>query len=151
MASGKLRIGTSNVHLPGNKQTFPPEFQLTSRLRYYSSIFNTVEVNSCFYKTPLPSTYVKWALDVPDDFQFTLKLSKAVTHAKDLEGDLSCMDQFIHSAAGTGMKKGCILIQFPGKISLDHFSKVEEILVELDRLDENREWKKAVEFRNAGW
>lgn len=148
---GLIRIGTSNVHIPGNKTTFPPEYQLKSRLHYYSSIFNTVEVNSCFYKTPQLSTYQKWELDVPADFQFTLKLSKEVTHAKELESDLACMENFLGNAKGTRNKKGCLLVQFPGKISLDHFEKVELILAEIERHDPAHEWRIAVEFRNESW
>ena len=148
---GKIRIGTSNGHLPGNKQSFPPDYQLKSRLHYYSSIFNTIEVNSCFYKTPLRSTYEKWAADVPDDFQFTLKLTKDITHAKELKGDLACMDSFLHAAGGTGNKKGCLLIQFPGKISLEHFTQVENILEQLHVHDPSYEWRRAIEFRNESW
>lgn len=148
---GHIRIGTSNATVPGNKSSFPPEYRQTTRLHYYSSIFNTVEVNSCFYKTPKHSTYKKWSLDVPDDFQFTLKLSKVITHAKELENDLSCMNEFIHTAGGTGNKKGCVLLQFPGKISLDHFEKVEMILDYLEQSDPQNEWRKAVEFRNSSW
>lgn len=149
--AGKIRIGISNGHMPGNKSSFPPEYRLKSRLHYYSSLFNTIEVNSCFYKTPLRSTYEKWARDVPDNFQFTLKLSKDITHAKDLSGDLACMDTFLQAAAGTGNKKGCLLIQFPGKITLDHFSRVEEILTRLRSHDPDQQWRKAVEFRNESW
>ena len=148
---GRIRIGLSNVTLPGNKTTFPPEFQLKTRLHYYATMFNTVEVNSCFYKTPMLSTYEKWSLDVPEDFQFTLKLSKEVTHAKELQGDLGCMEKFMTTATGTGKKKGCLLIQLPGKITLDYFEKIEEILQRLEEHDVSHEWRKAVEFRNETW
>lgn len=148
---GRIRIGISNVQLSGNKKTFPPEYQQKSRLNYYSSIFDTVEINSCFYKTPQLKTYEKWALDVPDEFQFSLKLSKEISHAPDLSSDLACMENFLATASGTGNKKGCLLIQFPGKISLEHFAKVEQILMEAERLDPEREWKIAVEFRNDTW
>jgi len=148
---GRIRIGISNAVLPGNKKSFPQEFQLKSRLHYYSSIFNTVEINSCFYKTPLLSTYEKWSKDVPEDFQFSLKVSKEITHAKDLQGDLACMRSFIDAAAGTGHKKGCLLIQFPGKITLDYFQKVELILQDIQQHDVDDQWRKAVEFRNPSW
>ncbi|HUR65897.1 MAG TPA: DUF72 domain-containing protein [Chitinophagaceae bacterium] len=151
VSTGKLRIGTSNGHIPGSKITFPPAYQLKSRLHYYSSLFDTIEVNTCFYKTPLRSTYEKWVADVPDDFQFTLKLSKDITHAKELKGDLACMESFLRAAGGTGDKKGCLLIQFPGKINLEHFNQVEKILEELQRHDHSNEWRKAIEFRNESW
>jgi len=149
--SGKIRIGTSNIVVPGNKASFPEAFREKSRLHYYSSIFNTLEVNSCFYKTPLRSTYEKWVLDVPDDFRFSLKLSKEITHVKDLAGDLACMNKFMQTAGGTGQKKGCLLVQFPGKITLDYFKKVEDILSELQTHDPEQQWKTAVEFRHPSW
>ena len=148
---GKIRIGISDGHMPGKKSTFPPEFQLRSRLHYYSTLFNTIEVNSCFYKTPQRSTYEKWAADVPEDFQFTLKLTREVTHVQDLKGDLSCMDHFLEMAGGTGKKKGCLLIQFPGKINLEHFNQVESILQKLREHDPSNEWRTAIEFRNDSW
>lgn len=148
---GIIRIGISNIVLPGNKQTFPPAFQLTSRLHYYSSIFNTVEINRCFYKTPLFSTYEKWAKDVPGDFRFSLKMSKEITHVKNLQGDMACIQSFITAAGGTNHKKGCLLLQFPGKITLDYFTKVEDILQELQQQDPDYQWRKAVEFRNDSW
>src|SRR4026208_1699779 len=151
MSIGKIRIGTSNGSMPGNKVTFPPAYQTKSRLHYYSTLFNTIEVNSCFYKTPLRSTYEKWVNDVPDDFQFTLKLSKEISHAKELNFGLDCMDNFLQSAKGTGNKKGCLLIQFPGKINLEHFNQVERILAELRTIDPAGEWRMAVEFRNESW
>jgi uncharacterized protein YecE (DUF72 family) len=151
MSTGKIRIGISNGQMPGNKSSFPPEFQLKSRLHYYATLFNTIEVNSCFYKTPLRATYEKWANDVPENFQFTLKLSRDITHAKELKGDLACMESFLQSATGAGNKKGCLLIQFPGKISLEHFTQVEQILDQLHQHDPLHEWRKAVEFRNESW
>lgn len=151
VSTGAVWIGTSNVHLPGNKLTFPPEYQLKSRLHYYSSILNSVEVNSCFYKTPQQTTFEKWARDVPEDFRFTLKLSKDITHAKELCYDIACMDKFLQAATGIGHKKGCLLIQFPGKISLAHFNQVEQILTELHEYDPKHEWRKAIEFRNSSW
>jgi uncharacterized protein YecE (DUF72 family) len=148
---GIIRIGISNTVVPGIKKDFPPPYNLRSRLHYYSSIFNTIEVNSCFYKTPMLKTYERWAADVPEDFQFTLKLSKEVTHVKELKGELACMNTFIQNASALGHKKGCLLIQFPGKITLDYFQQVENIMYQLDQEDAAKEWKKAVEFRNPTW
>ena len=150
-AQGIIRVGISNTVVPGTKKDFPPPYNIRSRLHYYSSIFNTIEVNSCFYKTPLLKTYERWAADVPNDFQFTLKLSKEITHVKELKGELTCMNTFISNAGGLGHKKGCLLIQFPGKISLEYFERVEEILYQLENEDATKEWKKAIEFRNPTW
>jgi uncharacterized protein YecE (DUF72 family) len=143
--------GTSNVVMPGNKQSFPVEFRSRTRLHYYATMFNSVEINQTFYKLPLTATCEKWAADVPADFRFTLKLSKEITHAKELKGDLSTIDSFFRMAEGIGVKRGCILVQFPGKISLEYFSQVEQILETMQQQDPNNEWYKAIEFRNASW
>ncbi|WP_052955881.1 DUF72 domain-containing protein [Flavihumibacter petaseus] len=148
---GTAWIGTSNIVVPGNKNTFPPAFQAKSRLHYYSSLFNSVEVNSTFYKTPLPSTTRKWADDVGENFSFTIKLSKAITHSKELEGDFGLLEPFMTAAAGLGEKKGSLLIQFPGKITLDYFDQVESILYEVEENDPDGAWRKAVEFRHDRW
>ena len=151
MQPGKIWIGTSNGQMPGNKDTFPPEYQDKSRLHYYSTLLNSIEVNSCFYKTPLRSTYEKWEKEVPEDFKFTLKLSKDITHHPELNGDQNCMNNFLQAATGIRNKQGCLLIQFPGKISIDHFNQVEEILIQLRLLDPEQKWKIAIEFRNESW
>src|SRR6478736_88897 len=148
---GKIRVGISNGDIPGNKSTFPSEYQLKSRLHYYSRLFNTIEVNSCFYKTPLRSTFEKWVADVPEDFQFSLKLSKAITHDAALSADISCTENFLQVASGTGHKKGCLLIQFPGKINIEHFTQVERLLEHIRIHDPSSEWRKAVEFRHESW
>lgn len=148
---GSVYIGTSNVVIPGNKKSFPSSFQSKSRLSYYSTLFNSVEINSSFYKTPLQKTFERWANETTDEFRFTIKLTKAITHAKELKGDISLIEKFITAANGIGNKKGCLLIQFPGKITLDYFNEVEQILEELSRHDPDNHWNRAVEFRHASW
>ena len=150
MAKGKIWIGTSNVVVPGNKTTFPKEYQHRSRLHYYSQLFNSLEINSSFYKIPQGSTFGKWNDDVVDDFTFSIKLIKDVTHHKSLQRDDTLILRFL-DAASQMQKKGCLLIQFPGKITLDFYAQVEDILEELDAADPGRCWRRAVEFRSTSW
>jgi uncharacterized protein YecE (DUF72 family) len=150
-AKGIFRIGTSNIVVPGNRLTYPEAFHGKSRLNYYSSFFNSLEINSSFYKVPMPATFEKWAHDVPEDFRFTVKLSKEITHAKDLSSDLSSIEIFLNAANKLVDKKGCLLIQFPGKITIEYYSQVENILNKIKENDKGEEWKIAVEFRHTGW
>ena len=149
--NGILRIGTSNIVLPGSKLTFPAEYREKSRLNYYSSLFNSLEVNSSFYKVPMRSTFEKWSKDVPEDFRFTLKLWREITHIKNLAFDRNQIDHFLKAADGIGNKKGCLLIQFPGKISFDYYNQVENILERVQQLNAQNEWKIAIEFRSSSW
>lgn len=148
---GHLFTGTSNITLPGNKSTFPAAFHDKSRLHYYSTLFNTVELNSTFYKTPMAVTFKKWAQDTKNDFQFSVKLWKGITHVKQLDFDKGDVQSFIQKALELGNKKGCLLLQFPGKITFDYFTKVESLLELLTDATHGNPWRIAVEFRNAGW
>lgn len=148
---GILRVGTSGIAVPGNKQSLPIELRHKSRLSYYSSLFNTVEINSTFKKLPMVATLQRWAFEVPEEFQFTLKVLKEITHVKQLDVIPDNIDRFVAVSNSTGIKKACLLIQFPGGISVDWFNKVEYILQRFDEQDQQNKWRKAVEFRNESW
>lgn len=148
---GILRIGTSGIVVPGNKQSFPLEYQRSSRLSYYASLFNTLEINSTFRKIPMISTFEKWSLEVPEDFEFTLKLWQEITHVKQLNIAYENIDIFFKAAKNIGNKKGCLLVQFPGSITAGYSSVVEKILLRLHELDNANEWRKAIEFRSTSW
>lgn len=146
-----LRIGTSNVVVPGIKKDYPLEFQAGTRLGYYGSLFNTVELNSTFYKLPLPKTFAKWATEVPDTFKFTVKLWKGITHVKKLAFAKEDIDRFLEAANHLGTKRGCLLVQFPGSITSDYNDHVEQIVERIHDLNEEGNWKVAVEVRHASW
>lgn len=148
---GIIRIGTSGIVLPGTKSSFPDEFRSGSRLHYYGSLFNTLEINSSFYKIPLPATFEKWATEVPDNFKFTVKLWRGITHVKKLTYAVSDIDIFMHAANYLGDKKGCLLIQFPASITSEFAKEVEGILHRLDQLNENNSWQLAIELRHVSW
>ncbi len=143
--------GTSGIVLATNKDQFPLEFQEKSRLEYYASLFNSVEINSTFYKLPRASTLKKWAESVPTDFQFTLKLSKTITHARNLDYSLSDLEEFIEITESITDKKGCLLIQFPPSIKIEKYNKVQSLLKDINDLVNTKSWKIAVEFRDSSW
>lgn len=146
---GVLRIGTSNVVLPFNKTNFPEAFRDTSRLTYYASLFNTVELNSTFYKVPMAATFKKWSSEVPADFLFSIKLWREITHAKNLVFEAERVASFLEAAAQMTPSCGCLLVQFPGKISLDYYAEVENCLQLIAQSASG--WRAAVEFRNRNW
>src|ERR1700742_2047581 len=103
----KFYTGTSGLALPvPNKQFYPEAFKGKSRLSYYASLFNSIEINSSFYKTPIASTVRRWVQEVPEDFRFTFKLSKAVTHNKPMAFDDAVLEKFMEAIDEAGAKKG---------------------------------------------
>ena len=149
---GRYFSGTSGVTLPvPNKLLFPPEFQDKSCLTYYGSLFNSMEVNSSFYKLPMISTVQKWAESVPDEFQFTFKLWKEITHTKGLAFKHADVERFMHTISAAGVKSGCLLIQFPPSLTVSYSVQLMHLLTAVGNEDPQRKWKIAIEFRNNSW
>ena len=130
---------------------YPLEFQGKSRLTYFASLFNSVEINSSFYKMPRLSTVRSWAESVGDHFRFTFKLSKAITHAKGLDFTEEDLHLFIETINHVGNKKGCILIQFPPALKIERFDRLEKLIAGIKTSDQNTDWKIAIEFRSTSW
>lgn len=142
--------GTSNVELPvPNKAHFPEAYQQKSRLHYYASLFRTVEINSTFYKIPMPRTVARWAADVPDHFRFTFKLWQGITHAKGLYYDKADMAAFMAAVAPAAEKKGCLLVQFPASLTSVYFARLQQLLADIQQ--QQQSWPIAVEFRHRSW
>src|SRR5438477_4769569 len=90
-----------------------------THLQRYATLFNCVEINSCFYRPHRFSTYERWAGSVPDDFQFAVKLPKLITHELRLVDVDAPLDQFLDETSGLASKRGPILVQLPPSFAFD--------------------------------
>jgi uncharacterized protein YecE (DUF72 family) len=142
--------GTSGLVLPVPQKLYPAAHQGKSRLAYYATLFNSIEINSSFYKNPKPATVQKWADSVPGDFRFTFKLSKAISHAKGLLYDSKDVSSFLQLVDAVGKKKGCILVQFPASTRSDCFNQLKKLTHHLT-MAVNNGWRIAIEFRHISW
>jgi uncharacterized protein YecE (DUF72 family) len=150
--TGLYKAGTSGLVLPvPNKQAFPPEFRDKSRLTYYSSLLNSMEVNSSFYKVPQPATIKKWADSVPENFVFTFKLWQEITHIKGFAYNREDVLRFMEVINQAGNKKGCLLVQFPPSLTIEMFAQVEELLGIIQNIIPEHGYKVAIEFRHPSW
>lgn len=150
--TGTYRSGTSGLVLPvPNKLAAPPEFRDKSRLTYYSSFLNSLEVNSSFYKVPQPATVKKWADSVPEDFVFTFKLWQEITHIKAFAYKREDVLRFMEVIDQAGEKKGCLLVQFPPSLTVEKYAQVEDLLGIIQSIVPEHGWKLAIEFRHPSW
>jgi uncharacterized protein YecE (DUF72 family) len=121
-----------------------------SFLKAYTSVFNTVEIDSTFYRYPSKGTAMGWARYSPEGFVFTAKLPKLITHEKklgivsDVEKDLNTFVDLMEPL-WLGGKLGCLLIQLPP--SFDYKPKELESFFKILP----SQIKFAVEFRNLSW
>jgi uncharacterized protein YecE (DUF72 family) len=112
-----IRIGTAGWAIPASlRDRFPGDGSILER---YARYFNSVEINSCFYRSHKPQTYRRWATAVPDVFRFAVKLPKTITHEHRLIGAEGLMGRFVDEIAGLGLKLGPILVQLPPSLSFE--------------------------------
>jgi len=90
-----------------------------THLARYASLFNAVEINSCFYRPHRFGTYERWAASVPENFRFAVKLPKVITHESRLAGATPALERFLSETSGLGAKLGPILVQLPPSFAFD--------------------------------
>ena len=147
---GTFYGGTSGLLVPIPKRDFPPEFKEHSRLAFYGTLFNSLEINSSFYKLPQPKTVAKWAKEVSEDFAFTYKLWREITHNKGLAFNDDDIARFMDVVNYAGDKKGCILVQFPPGTTIAR-GQLTHLLALLQGKNSGNKWHIAVEFRHRSW
>jgi uncharacterized protein YecE (DUF72 family) len=143
--------GTSGLQIPIPKRDFPAKFQHLSRLGFYATLFNSIEINSSFYKLPIGKTVAKWAAEVPDNFRFTYKLWREITHNKNLAFKPEDVERFMQAINNASNKKGCLLVQFPASIQVSNLHAFEQLISIIRLNDPGNKWAVAVEFRHRSW
>jgi uncharacterized protein YecE (DUF72 family) len=109
-----LRVGTSSFSSPDWCGSFYPDHMSPGEfLGYYSTRFNTVEIDATWHAMPSRRTVEAWASKVPEGFTFSMKVPKVITHDRSLEGCGEEWNRFLQLVDLLGDKKGPILFQFP--------------------------------------
>ena len=166
---GEIRVGTSGWSYPTGQGTWngifypiPPGRRSRSgrfdELRFYAEHFDTVEINSTFYRVPALAAVRSWAERTPADFEFSLKLYQKFTHPamyeKSTGGDPADLsqkdaDEFrtaIEPLASAG-KLGALLAQFPPSFKNEPAQRrhLEWLLARF------KDYPVAVELRHRSW
>jgi uncharacterized protein YecE (DUF72 family) len=149
----ELRIGTSAFTAAGWPGTFYPK-GLPDReyLPYYATKFDTVEIDSTFYRIPALSTVKGWDAKTPPGFLFAAKVPQVITHEKVLLDCDAEFKQFIEAMDILGEKLGPLLFQF-GYFNKKAFVGVNDFLSRLRPFLKKlpKDHKFAVEIRNKNW
>jgi uncharacterized protein YecE (DUF72 family) len=117
MMGADLFVGTAGWSLD---RRYADRFPATgSHLERYSRSLNAAEINSSFHRPHRRATYERWAASVPEDFRFSAKLPKTITHERRLVGCENLMDTFLTEAGGLGGRLGCLLVQLPPSLAFD--------------------------------
>ena len=147
----ELLIGTSGWSYNEWAGVFYPSSS-TNKLSFYSKLYRTAEVDSSFYAFPSKGLVLGWARYTPENFVFSAKLPRQITHEKKLdlgkgaEADLIRFLSLLKPLIASG-KLGPILIQLPPSYSFQ--SDYEKLKSFLGRVPEDIRF--AVEFRHPSW
>ena len=120
--AGRIRIGCSGwVYRDWRGVLYPPKLPQARWLERYSEVFDTVEVNSTFYRLAKPEVVERWVAATPPGFLFAVKASQYLTHFSRLRDLDRGVDRFYAGIAplvGTP-KLGPVLWQLPGRQERD--------------------------------
>ena len=110
-------VGTAGWTIPKpSLDQFGPD---GSHLERYANRFNAVEINSSFYRNHKADTYSRWRDSVPNEFRFSVKLSKEITHEDRLRSDAGKIADLVHNIAHLKEKLGVLLIQLPPSLEFN--------------------------------
>jgi len=148
-----LRLGTSSWSSDHWVETFYPAGTAPADfLPAYAQHFDTVEVDSTYYRTPSESMVRNWRARTPTGFLFAAKFPQAITHAKVLTDCREDLAEFLRIMTMLEDRLGPLLLQFP-YFNRQTFARPEDFLARLapflDALPSGFSY--AVEVRNKYW
>ncbi len=155
-----IYIGTSGWSYPKGEGTWQGFFYPPGKineLEYYSQFFNTVELNSSFYRPPAPGYVYNWVKHVPKGFLFSVKLWQKFTHPKMFkeatgedaviaQSDVDLFKKCLEPMVKYG-KLGALLAQFPPSFKNDAYGRQRLGAIAKAFGD----YKLAVELRHRSW
>src|SRR5690606_6117383 len=127
-------VGTSGWRYPPWRGTFYPRGLAQRReLQYLSRRVSSIEINGSFYSLQRPESYRAWAAQTPDDFVFSVKGGRFITHLKQLREVATPLANFFASGVlALGRKLGPVLWQLPPRMPFDP-ARLEPFLAMLPR------------------
>jgi len=142
----QVHIGTSGwsyKHWQG--LFYPPTVPASKYLEYYATVFDTVELNSTFYRTPQPKTAHNWYQRTPERFVFSVKGSRFITHRLRLRDCAEPLARQTEALQPLGEKLGPVFWQFPPSFGPDLPLLADFVALK----PAGQRW--AFEFRHPGW
>jgi uncharacterized protein YecE (DUF72 family) len=142
-----VHIGCSGWNYRDWREDFyPPRLPARRWLECYAEHFDTVEVNTTFYRLPKRDAVAHWVEQTPPGFQFAVKASRYLTHIRRLQDMRDGVKRFyerIEPLVSSG-RLGPVLWQLPANFKRDD-DRLREALGTLPA------GRHAFEFREAGW
>lgn len=115
-------------------------------LQYYSSQFNSIELNATFYRLFPKEQFEKWREKVPEGFKFFPKITNMISHRKRLIDSQDFIPEYLDHILLLGDHLGTIFLQMHNNFQPKDFDRVDNFV---------NHWPNdvpiALEFRHTDW
>jgi uncharacterized protein YecE (DUF72 family) len=126
---------------------YPPRLAARKWLAFYAREFETVEINTTFYRLPRRDSVARWVEETPEGFTFAVKVSRYITHIKrlaDVGEHLPLLYERIEPLLRSP-KLGPLLWQLPPTFKADF----HRLATALEHTHDGH--RHAFEFRHPSW
>lgn len=140
-------IGCSGFYYKEWKNTFyPPRLPQAKWFEYYCTKFNTLELNVTFYRFPQLRMLQSWHNRSPQDFIFSVKVPRQITHYKQFRDAQKDIAEFYSTIRfGLAEKLGPVLFQLPPQFAYSEHNLAQIIS------HAHPEFINVIEFRHPSW
>jgi hypothetical protein len=162
----QFRIGCSGwSYTSWTGPFYPPNLENSDWLRFYSKVFDYVEIDSSFYRIPNEFMVKNWSKRTPDNFKFTAKFPKVITHDKQLVDVEDDVDLFLTNMKPLQEKTLALLIQLPPSLEIipgleclrnlvpfldDSIDEKDFGKIQKDRVSEMNKWAREIKEVESG-
>jgi uncharacterized protein YecE (DUF72 family) len=115
-------------------------------LTYYSTQFNSIELNATFYQPYTKEQYASWGKKTPEGFKFFPKIPQRISHIKRLNGVKQFVEEFCNSASGLEEKLGMVFLQMRDDFKPKDFERLEQFVKDFPK-----GIPLAIELRSTEW
>ncbi|MDQ3806870.1 MAG: DUF72 domain-containing protein [Thermoproteota archaeon] len=126
---------------------YPSKLDRREFLKYYSQVFDFVEIDSSFYNPPNLFMVKRWASATPDNFRFTAKFPRLITHEKRLSEPEKEFQYFFDVMRPLRHKLLALLLQLPPFLTAKEGMKKLDTMIHMLDLD----FRYAIEVRHQSW
>jgi len=140
----KVHVGCAKWNKKDLKGFYPKGVK--DELAYYSSQFNSIELNATFRRRIAPEQYAKWGENTPEGFKFCPKMGQYISHIRRLDETEEAVDLFATSSSHLGEKLGVPYLQMHDNFGPGNFDRVQNFAEGW-----NYDIPVAIELRKTDW
>jgi uncharacterized protein YecE (DUF72 family) len=140
----KIYIGCAKWNKTDLKNFYPKGTK--DELKYYSSQFNSIELNATFYRLFAKEQFEKWRETTPKGFKFFPKIGQDISHWGRLKDTEKLVDNYIYNVSHLKEKLGVPFLQMHDNFAPKDFDRVKGFIDYWPK-----DFPLALELRHTDW